>query len=87
MKALEDVMVRYDGTVRNSANQVVQFIYGEDGMAGEMIEDLKIDLVRLSDQQVKSKYELLGEGKDGKQRSLEDVLKKVVTPDVIQDIA
>ena len=50
MKALEDVMVRYDGTVRNSANQVVQFIYGEDGMAGEMIEDLKIDLVRLSDQ-------------------------------------
>lgn len=49
VKALEDVMVRYDGTVRNSSNQVVQFIYGEDGMAGENIEDLKIDLVRLSD--------------------------------------
>jgi len=49
VKALEDVMVKYDGTVRNSANQIVQFVYGEDGMAGEYIEDLKIDLVKLSD--------------------------------------
>ncbi|KAI9347609.1 DNA-directed RNA polymerase II largest subunit [Obelidium mucronatum] len=34
VKALEDVMAKYDGTVRNSAGQVVQFCYGEDGMDG-----------------------------------------------------
>jgi DNA-directed RNA polymerase II subunit RPB1 len=56
VKALEDVMVRYDGTVRNSANQIVQFVYGEDGMAGEMIEDLRIDLSKLSDKQVQKKF-------------------------------
>ena len=50
MKALEDVMVKYDGTVRNCANQVVQFVYGEDGMAGEAIEDLRIDVIKMSDQ-------------------------------------
>lgn len=29
---------RYDGTVRNSAGDVVQFLYGEDGMDGVRIE-------------------------------------------------
>jgi DNA-directed RNA polymerase II subunit RPB1 len=42
IKALEDVMVKYDGTVRTSRDSVIQFLYGEDGMAGEHIEDLRI---------------------------------------------
>ena len=45
IKALEDVMVKYDGTVRTSKEQVVQFLYGEDGFASEYIEDLKINLM------------------------------------------
>lgn len=32
MKALEDLSVMYDHTVRNSANDLVQFRYGEDGV-------------------------------------------------------
>ncbi|KAF9525762.1 hypothetical protein CPB83DRAFT_870741 [Crepidotus variabilis] len=32
VKALEDVMVCYDGTVRNSLEDLVQWVYGEDGM-------------------------------------------------------
>lgn len=52
IKALEDVMVAYDGTVRTSKHEVVQFLYGEDGMSGEQIEDLTIDLVKLSNKQV-----------------------------------
>lgn len=31
-------MVKYDATVRNSINQVVQLRYGEDGLAGENVE-------------------------------------------------
>ncbi len=38
VKALEDVMVHYDGTVRNSTNKVIQFVYGEDGVDGASIE-------------------------------------------------
>ncbi|KAE9397231.1 beta and beta-prime subunits of DNA dependent RNA-polymerase [Gymnopus androsaceus JB14] len=30
VKALEDVMVCYDGTVRNSLGDLIQFVYGED---------------------------------------------------------
>ena len=57
VKALEDVMVKYDGTVRNCSNQIVQFVYGEDGMAAENIEDMRIEVVKMSDQQMKKKYE------------------------------
>ena len=56
VKALEDVMVRYDGTVRNSHGGIVQFIYGEDGMAGEAIEDLRIDSLRQSNSDLKKNY-------------------------------
>ena len=38
IKALEDIMVKYDGTVRDSANNIIQFLYGEDGMNAEYIE-------------------------------------------------
>lgn len=53
IKALEDVMVQYDSTVRTSKNEIVQFLYGEDGMAGEYIEDLSIDLLRHTNKEIK----------------------------------
>ncbi|KAG2501690.1 hypothetical protein HYH03_000192 [Edaphochlamys debaryana] len=48
VKAMEDMVVRYGGTVRNSQGDVVQFLYGEDGMdavrvEGQMFEYLKWD--------------------------------------------
>jgi DNA-directed RNA polymerase II subunit RPB1 len=50
VKALEDVMVQYDGTVRDSHGNVIQFVYGEDGIAGEFIEEQKFDMLELSDE-------------------------------------
>ena len=35
---MESVMVAYDGTIRNSVNQVIQLRYGEDGMDATYIE-------------------------------------------------
>lgn len=57
MKAMEDVMIKYDGTVRTSREHIVQFSYGEDGMAGEHIEDMTIDLLKMDDKQLKIKYD------------------------------
>ena len=54
IKALEDVMVKYDGTVRTSQEQVIQFLYGEDGMAGEHIEDLSIGLLKLNNDKLEA---------------------------------
>lgn len=47
VKAMEDLMVHYDGTVRNSQGDVIQFLYGEDGMDAVWIESQKVDTMKL----------------------------------------
>lgn len=48
VKAMETVMARYDGTLRTSGGQVVQFLYGEDGMDAVWIEKQKFDSLTLA---------------------------------------
>uniref|UniRef100_H2Z9D9 DNA-directed RNA polymerase subunit n=1 Tax=Ciona savignyi TaxID=51511 RepID=H2Z9D9_CIOSA len=38
VKAMEAVMVRYDGTIRQCNDYMIQLCYGEDGLAGEKVE-------------------------------------------------
>ncbi len=47
VKSMEDVMVKYDATVRNSLGDIIQFVYGEDGMDGAFIEKQKLETVRM----------------------------------------
>ncbi|KAF9941472.1 DNA-directed RNA polymerase II subunit rpb1 [Modicella reniformis] len=56
VKALEDVMVKYDGTVRNSLGHVIQFCYGEDGMDACFVEKQRLDSVKMSTAQFEKKY-------------------------------
>lgn len=42
--ALQDLKVEYDGTVRDSANHIVQFIAGEDGLDPSKITKAEIDV-------------------------------------------
>ncbi|CAH9133480.1 unnamed protein product [Cuscuta epithymum] len=60
VKAMEDIMVKYDGTVRNSLGDVIQFLYGEDGMDSvwietQRLESLKVDKLKFDDMY---KYEI-----------------------------
>ncbi|WVZ51464.1 hypothetical protein U9M48_002610 [Paspalum notatum var. saurae] len=47
VKAMEDIMVKYDGTVRNSLGDVIQFLYGEDGMDAIWVEEQKLDSLNM----------------------------------------
>ncbi|GER30894.1 DNA-directed RNA polymerase [Striga asiatica] len=47
VKAMEDIVVKYDGTVRNSLGYVIQFLYGEDGMDAVWIESQPLDSLKL----------------------------------------
>lgn len=51
VKALEDVSARYDGTVRNSLGDIIQLLYGEEGLDAMNIEKQGMDhfLLRWSD--------------------------------------
>ncbi|TAQ86559.1 hypothetical protein B7494_g5126 [Chlorociboria aeruginascens] len=58
VKALEDVMAKYDGTVRNSLGDIVQFVYGEDGLDGVHIEKQKVDHINMSEKAFAERYRL-----------------------------
>ncbi|KAK4532844.1 hypothetical protein CCYA_CCYA14G3701 [Cyanidiococcus yangmingshanensis] len=58
MKAMEDIRVEYDGTVRNSLGDVLQFLYGDDSAEGSMLEVQELRLVRASNQEMESIFRL-----------------------------
>ena len=49
IKALEDLRIQYDGTVRGSNNIIVQFCYGESGINQLTQTQLHLNLVNMSD--------------------------------------
>ncbi|OZJ04949.1 DNA-directed RNA polymerase II subunit rpb1 [Bifiguratus adelaidae] len=56
VKALEDVMVKYDGTVRNSLGDIVQFCYGEDGMDACFVEKQKLPSLNCTNEEFDQCY-------------------------------
>ncbi|KAI8961999.1 beta and beta-prime subunits of DNA dependent RNA-polymerase [Daldinia sp. FL1419] len=58
VKALEDVSARYDGTVRNSLGDIIQFIYGEDGMDAMHIEKQPMDHWVIRDADFEERYRI-----------------------------
>jgi DNA-directed RNA polymerase II subunit RPB1 len=58
VKALEDIMVQYDGTTRNSLGDVIQFLYGEDGLDGTQVEKQTVDTIPGSDESFDKRYRI-----------------------------
>ncbi|KAK8379717.1 hypothetical protein O3P69_019605 [Scylla paramamosain] len=78
IKAMESVMVNYDGTVRNSVGQVIQLRYGEDGLAGEFVEFQSLPLIKLSNRRFEDNYKFdLGN---------ERYLRRLFTDGVVREI-
>ena len=64
VKAMETVMARYDGTLRTSSGQVVQFLYGEDGMDAVWIEKQNFDSLTLAKPEFDKKFVMNTSGPD-----------------------
>eukprot|EP00928_Gymnodinium_smaydae_P047443 TRINITY_DN31665_c0_g1_i1.p1 TRINITY_DN31665_c0_g1~~TRINITY_DN31665_c0_g1_i1.p1 ORF type:complete len:1888 (+),score=418.53 TRINITY_DN31665_c0_g1_i1:157-5820(+) len=52
VKSMETLRVHYDGTSRNGCNDIIQFLYGEDGMDGLWIEDQALDIMNFDNQKM-----------------------------------
>ncbi|KAL1513638.1 hypothetical protein ABEB36_003027 [Hypothenemus hampei] len=78
IKAMESVMVNYDGTVRNSVGQLIQLRYGEDGLCGEMVEFQSLPTIKLSTDAFEKKYRF--------DPTNERYLRKVFNEDIIKEI-
>ncbi|XP_067616718.1 DNA-directed RNA polymerase II subunit RPB1-like [Eurosta solidaginis] len=56
IKAMESVMVQYDGTVRNAEGQIIQLRYGEDGLCGESVEFQTLPTIQLSNKAFEKQF-------------------------------
>lgn len=68
IKALEDVQVKYDQTVRTARDQILQFIYGEDGMDAHFIEGMPIPLLLMDNNKMKKEYIMLKQNQDDSEK-------------------
>jgi len=58
VKAMEDLMVCYDMTVRTNKGKIVEFVYGDDGIDPMKVESQVIDLVEMGIQDIYSHFNL-----------------------------
>ena len=60
VKAMEDLVTQYDGTVRDARNNIVQFHYGEDGLSCTKVETQSLSIHGLSDDDIRKLVGLQG---------------------------
>ena len=56
IKAMESHTVRYDGTVRNASDEIVQFVYGAAGFDASRIERIKLSWLKAPVEQVRREF-------------------------------
>lgn len=78
IKAMESVMVNYDGTVRNSVGQLIQLRYGEDGLCGETVEFQSLPTIKLSHKTFEKRFKF--------DMSNERYLRRIFNEDVVKEL-
>ena len=56
IKAMEDLMIQHDGTVRDANGSIVQFHYGEDGINSTKIESCTLPLDKMTEEQIRTEF-------------------------------
>jgi DNA-directed RNA polymerase beta' subunit/intein/homing endonuclease len=60
VKAMEDLVVQHDGTVRDANMNITQFHYGEDGINSTKIESQSLEMSKFSDADIRREFGLEG---------------------------
>ncbi len=63
--ALEDLISQHDGSVRDVNGNLLQIRYGEDGMNATKLEGQTIDLVSLSEDEIRDRFSADGDSREG----------------------
>ena len=58
IKTMEDISVKYDGTVRNSNNDILQFIYGDSGIDSVKQFNHVLKIVDMDNKEMEKMYKL-----------------------------
>ncbi|KAI8514192.1 DNA-directed RNA polymerase II subunit RPB1, partial [Branchiostoma belcheri] len=81
IKAMESVMIAYDGTVRNSNRHLVQLRYGEDGLDAVSIEFQNLATLKPSNRSFEKKFKLDYQNERYLRRILQEDIVREITSD------
>lgn len=81
IKAMESVMVKYDGTLRNQVEQLIQLRYGEDGLDGCHVEFQSLPTLKPSDRAFERQFRFDATN----ERAMRRCLKEEVIKDLMGD--
>lgn len=56
VKSMETLRTHYDGTSRNANNEIIQFLYGEDGMDALWIEDQTLEIMTYDNKKLEATF-------------------------------
>lgn len=73
VKAMEDCKINFDMSVRNASGNIIQFLYGDDGMNAIKLENHKINYIEYNVQKMEDEY-LITHGD-----MMENILDKMTT--------
>ncbi len=90
IKAMEDLTVQHDGTVRDANMGIVQFHYGEDGVMATKIETQSLPIGKLSQEEIRTQFGLMNIDwatilKDGVTREDDTTLLAQYVNDILKD--
>ena len=62
IKSLEDLSVRYDMSVRNNKNKIIQFQYGTDGINTMKVETIQLPITKMSMEEIYAHFQMPNDG-------------------------
>jgi len=88
VKSMEGLSCQYDGTVRNCNGEMVQLLYGEDGMGGEWLEFQDLSTVNPGHESLKKTFKFDLSEYDMKEYIVDDIAESVACdPQITHDLA
>ncbi len=75
IKTMEDLITQHDGTVRDEGGLIVQFAYGDDGTSATKIENQPIDLAKLNDTEIRTRFAVEDVAAERSQRYIQQLFE------------
>ena len=90
IKAMEDLVVQHDGTVRDAKMGIVQYYYGEDSIMATKVEGQSLPLGKLSHEDIRREFGMAGVDwaavyEDGSMRTTDDAVIRAYVDEIIAD--
>ena len=75
VKAMEDLTIQHDGSVRDAVGNIVQFAYGEDGISCTKIESQPLNLGAMSEADIRKQFDVPDLSRERNERFIQEILQ------------